>query len=143
MLTNAPLVFFSVLVSRAWMCAQVAKSCLSLFGPVDCSPAGFFVYGIYQARILEWVAISFSRGSSQPRDWTHISCTAGGFFTNEPCRKPMARIDISKWSWSFFFSHGAYIQTSKSSNLPTSRTHYKWVSFGIWDRSFFVLFCFR
>ena len=42
--------------------------------PMDCSP-GFSVHGILQARVLEWVAISFSRGSSWPRDWTCISCT--------------------------------------------------------------------
>ena len=51
-------------------------SCFShvqlLCDPVDCSPPGSSVYGISQARILEWVAISFSRGSSQPRDQTHI-----------------------------------------------------------------------
>ena len=48
---------------------------------IVCSPPGSFVHGISQARMLEWVAISFSRGSSCPRDWTHISCIAGGFFT--------------------------------------------------------------
>ena len=41
--------------------------------PMDCNPPGASVYGIFQARILEWVAISFSRGSSQPRDWACIS----------------------------------------------------------------------
>ena len=50
--------------------------------PIDCSPPGFSVHGILQARILEWVAISFSRGSSQPRDRTRVSCIACGFFTN-------------------------------------------------------------
>ena len=40
------------------------------------------VHGILQARILEWVAVPFSRGSSQPRDWTQVSCMAGGFFTS-------------------------------------------------------------
>ena len=45
-----------------------------------CSP-GSSVHRILQERILEWVAIPFSRGSSQPRDWTWVSCTAGGFFT--------------------------------------------------------------
>ena len=49
--------------------------------PMDCSPPGSSVQGISQARILQWVAISFSRGSSQPRDRTHVSCIAGGFFT--------------------------------------------------------------
>ena len=46
----------------------VAQSCLTLCDPVDCSPPGSSVHGILQARILGWVAISFSRGSSQPRD---------------------------------------------------------------------------
>ena len=45
------------------------------------SLSGSFVHGILQARILEWVAISFSRGSSQPRDWTQVSWIAGRFFT--------------------------------------------------------------
>ena len=58
------------------------------YDPMDCSPPGFFVHGIFQARILERVAISFSRGSFQSRDWTHISCTAGGFFTIMPLGKP-------------------------------------------------------
>ena len=52
------------------------------------SPPGSFVHGISQARILEWVAISSSRGSSQPRDQTRVSCVAGGFFTTESSEKP-------------------------------------------------------
>ena len=48
------------------------------------SLSGFSVYGIFQARIVEWVAISFPRGSSRPRDQTHVSCLAGGFYTTEP-----------------------------------------------------------
>ena len=49
---------------------------------MDCSLPGSSVHGILQARTLEWVAISFSRGSSQPRDRTQVSCVAGRFFTN-------------------------------------------------------------
>ena len=49
-------------------CCLVAQSCPTLCHPMDCSPPGFSVHGILQARILEWVAISFSRGSSRPRD---------------------------------------------------------------------------
>ena len=49
--------------------------------PVDCSSPGSSAHGILQARVLEWVAISFSRGSSPPRDWTQISCIAGRRFT--------------------------------------------------------------
>ena len=51
---------------------------------MDCSPPGSSVHGILQARILEWVAISYSRGSSQPREWICVSCLAGGFFPTEP-----------------------------------------------------------
>ena len=47
---------------------------------MDCSPPGSSVHGILQARILEWVAMPSSRGSSWPRDWTQVSCTAGEFF---------------------------------------------------------------
>ena len=60
-----------------------AQSCLTLCNPMDCSPPGSSVHGILQARILERVAISSSRGSSQPRNWTRVSCIAGGFFTTE------------------------------------------------------------
>ena len=52
----------------------VAQSCLALCNTVDCSPPGSSVHGIFQARILEWVAMLFSRGSSQPRDGTLVSC---------------------------------------------------------------------
>ena len=47
-----------------------------------CDPMGYTVHGILQARILERVAFPFSRGSSQLRDWTQVSCIAGGFFTS-------------------------------------------------------------
>ena len=56
-------------------CCLVANSCPTLCNPWDCSPPDFFVHGISQARILDWVAISFSRGSSWPRDQTHVSYT--------------------------------------------------------------------
>ena len=50
------------------------QSCLTLCDPLDCGPPGSSVDGIFQARILEWVAISYSRWSSQPRYQTHVSC---------------------------------------------------------------------
>ena len=59
----------------------VAQPCPILCDPVDCSSPGSSVHGILQARILEWVAIPFSRGSSWPRDRTRVSCLAGCFFT--------------------------------------------------------------
>ena len=62
------------------------------------TPPGSSAHGILQARILEWVTIPFSRGSSQPRDQTWVfwdSCIAGGFFTAEPPGKPLLRNIIS------------------------------------------------
>ena len=60
--------------------SEVSQSCPTLCNPVDCSPPGSSVHRILQARILEWVAISFSRGSSQPRDGTQVSRIAGRRF---------------------------------------------------------------
>ena len=67
---------------------SVAKSRLTLCNPMDCSLPGFYVHGISLARILEWFAISFSKGSSQPRDWTHVSFIAGGFLITAPPGSP-------------------------------------------------------
>ena len=61
--------------------SEVAQSCPTLCDPMDCNLPGFSVHGISQAWILEGVAISFSRGSSPPRDWTRISYIAGRCFT--------------------------------------------------------------
>ena len=58
----------------------LVQSCPTLCNPMDCSPPGSSVGGILQARFLKWVAIPFSRGSSQPRDPTWVSCIAGSFF---------------------------------------------------------------
>ena len=52
---------------------SVTKSCPTVCDPMDCSPPSFSVHGIFQARVLEWVAIPFSRGSSRPRDGNHAS----------------------------------------------------------------------
>ena len=65
----------------------VTQSCPTLWDPMDCRPPGSSVHGILQARILEWLAISFSRGSSWPRNQTQISCIAGRFFTNWAMRE--------------------------------------------------------
>ena len=60
--------------------SDVAQSCLTLSDPMDWSPPSSSVHGILQARILEWAAISFSRGSSRPRDQTQVSRIAGRCF---------------------------------------------------------------
>ena len=55
-------------------CFLVSKSCPTYCNPMGCSPPGSSVHGTFQAKILEWVATSSSRGSARPRDWTHVSC---------------------------------------------------------------------
>ena len=61
--------------------SSVAQSCPSLCDPMDCSLPGFTDHGIFQGGVLEWVAFSFSRGSSQPRDRTQVSHIVGRRFT--------------------------------------------------------------
>ena len=87
------------------VCAQL---CLTLCGPVDCSSPNSSVHGIFQARILEWVAVSSSRGSFQPRHQTislESPALAGGFFTSAPHGKPCSNfrnntaVSMSKYSW--------------------------------------------
>ena len=76
--------YIPVCVCMNWhvcMCVLVTQLCLTLYDPVDCSPPGFSVREILQARILEQFAISFSRGSSQPRNRTQDCCIADRFFT--------------------------------------------------------------
>ena len=77
---------------------EVAQSCSTLWDPVDCNLLGFSVHGILQARILEWIAISFSRGSSRSRDRARVSRIEGRRFnlwaTREACRKTHKLIDL-------------------------------------------------
>ena len=77
--------------ARTRMCVR-AQSCPTLCNPMDCSPPGSSVHGIFQARILEWVAISYSRGFSDP--WMEPTSLvspplAGMFFNTEPPGKPL------------------------------------------------------
>ena len=90
---------------------SAAQLCLTLCNPMGCSPPDSSVLGILQARVLEWIAISSSGGSSWPRDqiWVScVSCTAGRFFTTEPPGKPHSSIKKKKKNqWKkllFYFS---------------------------------------
>ena len=85
------------------LCSSL-HSCLTLCDPVGCNPLGSSVHEIFPTRMLEWVAMPSSRGSSPPRDWTHISCMsciAGGFFTSESLGKPpeygLLNLNIAAW----------------------------------------------
>ena len=71
----------TLLVQVVIVVVLVTQSCPTLCDPTDCSPPGSSVHGILQARVLEWIAVPFFRGSSWPRDWTWISWVAGRFFT--------------------------------------------------------------
>ena len=74
------------------VCGSVMSDSLQ---PIDCNPPGYSVHGILQARILEWVAIPFSKGSSQPRDRTWVSHIAGRFFTIWDAREDPKKIAVS------------------------------------------------
>ena len=73
---------------------KVTQSCLTLCDPMDCSLPGFSLHGILQAKILEWGAVPFSRGSSQPRNQTRVSCIAGAFFTNWAIREDYIKYSL-------------------------------------------------
>ena len=88
--------YFGHLIWRAhW---QVVQSCPNLCDPMDCSLPGSSVHGIFQARVLEWVAISFSRGSSWPRDRTRISHIVGRCFTVWVMREELTHWK-RPWCW--------------------------------------------
>ena len=67
--------------------SEVAQLCPTLCNPMGCSPAGSSVHRIFQARVLQWVAISFSRGSFRRSDWTSVSCIVGRHLTIWATRK--------------------------------------------------------
>ena len=99
--------------------SEVAQSCLTLCEPIDCSLQSSSVHGIFQARVLERVAISSSRGSSPPRDQSRVSCIAGRRFTVWATREPRGwemnwrmlyafweRLTVAFWERSAPFSRG-------------------------------------
>ena len=67
------------MIYESKMKVLIAQSCLTLYDPLDCNPPGPSVHGIFQARMLEWVAISFSRRSFPPGDGTQVSPISGRF----------------------------------------------------------------
>ena len=110
----------------------VAQSCLTLCDPMNCSPPGSSVPGISQARILEWVAISSSRGPSQPRDWTQVSYIAGRWFKKKfflVPSEPPGKLLMSIYQLNFFHTeptpkHSPFSMflTSSGLLLPPSQT---------------------
>ena len=109
---------------------KVTQSCLTLCNPID-----YTIDGILQARILEWVAFPFSKGSSQPRDWTQVFCIAGRFFTNWAIReykldlgkaeKPEIKLPTSVVSWR---KQGNSRKTSTSAFLTMPKPLTVWIT---------------
>ena len=83
--------------------SEVPQSCPTLCDLMDCSLPGSSVHRIFQARVLEWVAISFSRRSSRPRDWTQISHIVGRRFTTWAIREAL-NICFDEYKWPGFFN---------------------------------------
>ena len=122
--------------TKTSMCMRVhavlLQSCLTLWDPLDCSPLGSSVCGILQARILEWVVIPLSRGSSLLRYQTQVSCMAGRFFTVWAIREEATQVEPlkssrtespQKWLW--------YLSTLVQSCLKILKTvqlreHWHW-----------------
>ena len=96
-----------------WSEVKVAQSC-----PTLCNPMDYTVHGILQARILQWVAFPFFRGSSQPRDQTQVSCIAGGFFTSWATREADTKCAdfLLQWKTCYVISSLSWIR--KSPSLP-------------------------
>ena len=89
---------------------MVAQSCLTFCDLMDYSPPGSSLHGIPETRILEWVAIHFSRGSSQPRGQTQVFCFEGRFFTIWANREDPSFANLFTFSWiSTNLIKGAYI----------------------------------
>ena len=100
----------------------VTKSCPTLWGPVDCSLPGSSIYAISQSRILKWVAMSFFRGSSQPRDGIHVSWIGRWiFFTADPPGK-LKRLQESTNNYNDFWFN-KYIQTMLPNFLKKEKIH--------------------
>ena len=105
--------------------SEVAQSCLTLCDPIDCSLPGSSVHGIFQAIVLEWIAISFSRGSSQPRAWTQVSRIVDRRFTvwatREVQRQSIRKVRAQK-------PHGAGLQraTAGLSKDTSTCTDMEW-----------------
>ena len=89
--------------AKCWVCYAKSLSCVWLFAtPWTVAHQAPLSMGILQARILEWVAMPSSRGSSQPRDWIQVSCIAGWFFTVRATREAQdivgtSRINVGSW----------------------------------------------
>ena len=110
-LTHFTFCAFLLRLLSFWVSTQLLNLVWLFHDPIDCRPPDSSVRWIFQARMLEWSAISSSRWSSPLRDWTHISCIsyiAGGFFTTEPWGKAT----LLRLKWQQILDFSGYFRTS-------------------------------
>ena len=94
--------------------SEVAQSCPTLCDPMDCSLSGSSIHGIFQARVLEWIAISFSRGSSRPRNWTRVSSIAGRRFMVGAIREALCLFFKEPQDWFPTEAVPVYVPTNRA-----------------------------
>ena len=102
---------------------SVIQLCLTLYNPTDCNLPGSSIHGIFQASILEWLVIPFSKGSSRPRDWNWVSCIAGRFFTICATREASKGTNLNR------INEGQLKNLASSFKCPQkSPSLYKWIN---------------
>ena len=119
---------------------SVVQTCPTLCSPMDCSPPGSFVHGITQARILEWITISSSRGSSQPGDWTCLSTFRASVYSLPVCHleAPPWVLNASKngqWLPSIHSTIGKWVSWSCKGTLESE----PWVHSPAWNVTYRVI----
>ena len=112
--------------------SEAAQSCPTLCNPMDCSLPHSSVHGIFHARVLEWVAISCSRGSSWPRDWTQVSRIVGRHFTIWATRKVTLYSSPSLTQAKLFFF--SFFKQNSCFHLDFAQCLYCWHStWSVWS----------
>ena len=107
-----------------WIGSEFTQSCPSLCDTTDCSLPNSSIHGIFQARILEWIASPFSRRSSWSRDRTQVSCTAHRFFTIWATRKISARVKVKSLSRVHLFATPWTVAYQTPPSMGFSRQEY-------------------
>ena len=113
-----------------YCCCLVIQPCLTLCGPTDCRWPSSSVHGIFQARILEWVAIPFSRGSFQPKDQTQVSCIGRWILYHWATREAHKESQRSP-NAAPYFTHGKNLKGNKTKNWGLTRPKTE----GQWDQT--------
>ena len=107
--------------------SEVSQSCPTLCYPMDCSLLGSSVHGVFQARVLEWGAISFSRRSSRPRDWTQVSHIVGRCFVVWATREVSnteGGVKKKKMGW----------KIHSERKIVLGKAFLQWMKYKIWSR---------